>query len=366
MHFPWCAKKCPYCDFNSHAVNGDIPEQQYIDALISDLSSQWSEVTEPRSLVSIFLGGGTPSLFSAGAIADLLAAISQRFDLTDTEITLEANPGTFDQAQFSGYRAAGVNRISIGVQSFDDRQLQQLGRIHRADAAKQAYKGAVNAGFERINIDLMYGLPGQSLSSAMSDLQQAIELEPEHLSWYQLTIEPNTVFYNQPPLLPQIDDINDMMDRGFELTKSAGYHRYEISAYAQAGGEAQHNLNYWQFGDYLGVGAGAHGKLTIERNIVRTTKSRVPKDYLAAPEQTRQLSVAKDQLPTEFLMNALRLAEGFTLSQFEVRTGLSRDAIQGFITRAKGKGLIDCSGELIRPSQRGLDFLNESLLLVDD
>jgi putative oxygen-independent coproporphyrinogen III oxidase len=367
IHFPWCVRKCPYCDFNSHEAN-DFPESDYINTLLLDLEQELEQ--EPRRTIkSIFMGGGTPSLFSDDAIEKLLNGIRRWFDLSTIEITMEANPGTFDQKHFDGYRAAGVNRISLGAQSFSPASLERLGRIHHSEDIGHAFNGARQAGFERINIDLMHGLPNQTPQDACSDLQQAISLAPEHISWYQLTIEPNTVFYSRPPTLPVEDDLTAIFDAGVAHLQGAGYLQYETSAYALPGEQAHHNLNYWQFGDYLGIGAGAHGKQTHDTLksdglISRSLKTRMPTDYLANPTAKRQEVQAKE-IQLEFLMNALRLNDGFEISLFEARTGLSRYALDDFISAALGKGLIETTDNHIKPSALGRRFLNDLLLLVD-
>lgn len=368
VHFPWCAKKCPYCDFNSHESNAPVPFKQYIDALIKDLDQELT--SEPRRrLVSIFMGGGTPSLFPDREIARLVSAIRERLDISDSEITIEANPGTFDQAQFDGYREAGINRISIGAQSFSADALQKLGRIHNPDEIITAYEGARKAGFDRINIDLMHGLPGQTLDLALSDLKNAVSLKPEHLSWYQLTIEPNTVFYKRPPRLPLEETLDDILFEGLQALQRAKYLQYETSAFAKPGEEALHNLNYWQFGDYLGIGAGAHGKVTRQGRIVRTSKTRVPSDYLDRAETGDQSSnestVEQKDLVLEFLMNSLRLTHGFNLNLFESRTGLERAVLEPFIKRATDQGLLICSKDEVVTTPKGRIFLNELLLLID-
>lgn len=363
IHFPWCVRKCPYCDFNSHELGGEVPARQYVDALLQDFNSQIDN-QEQRPLVSVFMGGGTPSLFPPDALARLLETIGRRLDLASAEITLEANPGTFDQAHFDGYREAGINRLSIGVQSFSDASLKAVGRIHSGNEAQRAYEGARQAGFDRINLDLMYALPGQSMGAALEDLRTAVSLAPTHLSWYQLTIEPNTYFYRYPPKLPDGDDASRISEAGQRLLVDAGYERYEISAYARETDQSQHNLNYWEFGDYIGIGAGAHGKLTTPEGIRRTTKSRAPGDYLAAPEKTRSDLVSPDDLVLEFLMNALRLTRGFRLQTFEQRTGLDRKALDDFIQKATAKGLLSCDGDQVMPTEKGTEFLNDLLLLL--
>ncbi len=363
VHFPWCVRKCPYCDFNSHEASGEIPANEYVEVLIRDLDQEL--INEPRrQLRSIFMGGGTPSLIPPEAIAKLLSAIRQRFDLEDIEITLEANPGTFDQNNFDGYHAAGVNRISLGAQSFSEPALQALGRIHQPDDITRAFEGGRKAGIERINVDLMHGLPGQDCAAAEADLHAAIALSPEHISWYQLTIEPNTVFHKRPPRLPEDKVLEDIYFRGQEILGEAGFYQYETSAYATAQEQSQHNLNYWEFGDYLGIGAGAHGKLTRGEQIIRTTKSRKPADYLNNA-RAKQAMVPSDEKVTEFLMNALRLTTGFPVSLFEARTGLSRDALLPFIERASNADLLVSDQQWLCPTELGQRFLTDLLLLID-
>ena len=293
IHIPWCLQKCPYCDFNSHASQGEsVPEQEYVDCLLSDLQGE-AALAQGRPLQSIFIGGGTPSLLSPQALSRLLSGVREQLDcVSNMEVTMEANPGTFEIDRFAGFRKAGVNRLSIGVQSFDDACLQQLGRVHDAAQAKQAIAAAKQLGFDHVNVDLMHGLPGQTPALAKADLQQAIDLAPDHLSWYQLTLEPNTLFYSQPPELPEEDDLVDIQEAGQDLLQAAGYKQYEISAWCQAsiasgvGNEAKHNLNYWRFGDYLGIGAGAHGKVSVmvdgELKVTRLVKLRQPKAYMQA------------------------------------------------------------------------------------
>jgi oxygen-independent coproporphyrinogen-3 oxidase len=360
IHFPWCARKCPYCDFNSHEASGSIPEAAYIAQLLEDLKSQPVD----RSLVSIFLGGGTPSLFKPDSITQLISGIENYFDLTEIEITMEANPGTFDQQHFEGYRDAGVNRLSIGAQSFSNEHLEALGRIHTADEIHRAFQGARKAGFNRINLDLMYGLPGQATIAALKDLEQATNLGPEHISWYQLTIEPNTYFNRYPPLLPREQQIVDMEHRGRSLLADTGFIQYEISAYAKTGEASRHNLNYWQFGDYIGIGAGAHGKITRGGIIYRTTKTRVPADYLRSARTTEK-AVSSGDIVTEFLMNSLRMTGGFSLEQFELTTGLSRERLDPFCEKATARRWIEIQGDHLVPTPEGQQFLNDLLLLTD-
>jgi len=363
LHFPWCVRKCPYCDFNSHALRGEVPEVQYIDALLRDLDWELSLAPSPEPLVSIFFGGGTPSLFSATAIGRVLEGVQRRLSFApDIEITLEANPGTADASNFRGYRAAGVNRLSIGVQSFDATMLKALGRIHGPDEARRAVALAREAGFDNINLDLMYALPQQSLTGAAADLDAAFALAPEHLSYYHLTLEPNTEFHARPPPLPDADAAWAMQEQGQALLAQRGYEQYEVSAYARTGRRCRHNLNYWEFGDYIGVGAGAHGKRTGAGGIRRRARQKHPRGYLEAAGTAAALQedkvVPAAELPFEFAMNALRLNEGFRPQAFEQRTGLSYAALAQPLARALGQGLIEQPGAAVRPSERGRAFLN--------
>jgi len=364
IHIPWCVRKCPYCDFNSHVASAVLPEQEYVDALLADLDQDLGAV-HGRPISSIFFGGGTPSLFSAEALGRLLAGVEQRIAFTsDVEITLEANPGTFEQAKFIAYRALGINRLSIGVQSFQPAKLQALGRIHTGDEAVRAADMARQAGFDNFNLDLMHGLPDQSLADALADLRQAIALAPTHLSWYQLTLEPNTVFWNQPPPLPEDDILWDIQEAGQALLAEHGYEQYEVSAYARPGRAARHNLNYWSFGDFIGIGAGAHGKLSHpDGSIVRTWKTRLPKDYLnpAKAFKAGEKALTAEQLPFEFLMNALRLTEGVDASLFQGRTGLSLDNLAKARRQAEQKGLLQVEPTRLAATPQGQLFLNDLL-----
>ncbi|GAA5524296.1 heme chaperone HemW [Microbulbifer aestuariivivens] len=370
VHIPWCVRKCPYCDFNSHAAGETLPEADYVQQLRRDLHSQLPWV-QGRRLSSIFFGGGTPSLFSAAAIADILGAAEELIGFTrDIEITLEANPGTFEQQKFAGYRDAGVNRLSIGVQSFDAQQLDNLGRIHSGAEAAGALAMARRAGFDNINLDLMHGLPQQTEAEALADLERAVDLAPEHISWYQLTIEPNTAFYSAPPLVPGPAHIVSMQGAGRDLLARNGYHRYEVSAYAREGREARHNLNYWGFGDYLGIGAGAHGKLTLpgEGRVVRTRRTRAPRHYLAlaggrdgllpAPQGE---AVAKEELPLEFLMNALRLVRGVPVDVFKRYTGLPLSALAAVWPALEQMELVEPLDSRVAASVFGFDYIDEIL-----
>lgn len=371
IHIPWCVRKCPYCDFNSHQSEASIPESEYVAALRQDLQAD-AEWAQGRKLTSIFFGGGTPSLFSAQAIGQILSDAERIVGFEkDIEITLEANPGTFEQDKFSGFRSAGVNRLSIGIQSFNNEQLQALGRIHDSDSALNATATARRAGFDNINLDLMHGLPGQSLTAAMRDLTTALDFGPEHLSWYQLTIEPNTVFYSKPPPLPVEDTLADIQDAGHEKLQHAGFKHYEVSAYARAA-RARHNLNYWQFGDYLGIGAGAHGKITLpaSNDILRHWKIRQPEGYIKAPQGPGKFTnpfcagreaLATEALPLEFLLNALRLHDGCAPDLFTERTGLALDALQPQWQSLAEKGLVHPLQQRIGTTELGMRFLNDVL-----
>ncbi len=364
VHIPWCVRKCPYCDFNSHTASPVLPEEEYIDALLADLDQDLPAVYG-RPLSSIFFGGGTPSLFSAAALGRLLAGVEQRIAFApDIEITLEANPGTFEQNKFVAYRKLGINRLSIGIQSFQAQKLEALGRIHTGDEALRAAEMARRAGFDNFNLDLMHGLPDQSLEEALDDLRQAIALAPTHLSWYQLTLEPNTVFWNQPPVLPEDDILWDIQEAGQALLAEHGFSQYEVSAYARPGKAARHNLNYWSFGDFIGIGAGAHGKLSHhDGRIVRTWKTRLPKDYLnpAKPFKAGEKGLAADELPFEFLMNALRLTEGVDAGLFAQRTGLSLQSLATARASAEQKGLLQVEPTRLVATARGQLFLNDLL-----
>jgi putative oxygen-independent coproporphyrinogen III oxidase len=375
IHFPWCAKKCPYCDFNSHEIKGDIPEGQYIDALLSDLDQDLITIKN-QPLVSIFMGGGTPSLFSPEAIHRLLGGIRSRLDFADDiEITMEVNPATVqkglvgDRERFAGYYAAGITRLSIGVQSLNDTHLNLLGRVHSGSDAINAITAAKQAGFTNFNIDLMHGLSEQNLQNALADLKAAIALEPTHISWYQLTIEPNTVFYNRPPTLPDDDTLWEIYQTGLNQLASQGFHRYEISAFSRPGKQSVHNQNYWQFGDYIGIGAGAHGKYTHNSVVTRRAKTRQPEHYLASSRQAgganfKDTIVDQGELPIEFLMNALRLTDGFNQALYEMRTGLPLSTLQAFLNRTQPLGLIEERNGWIKPTNKGAQFLNSMLEMV--
>lgn len=365
IHIPWCVRKCPYCDFNSHTTTDPLPEQDYIDALLRDLDRELRTV-QARPLVSIFFGGGTPSLFSPGAIQQLLYAVQQRIDWQqDIEITLEANPGTVDEQHFIGFRQAGINRLSLGVQSFNNLSLQRLGRIHNGEDAERALHGARAAGFDAINLDLMYGLPGQSADDALADLRRALALAPGHLSWYELTLEPNTAFYKQPPVLPQESAMEAIEASGRELLQQAGYGRYEVSAYAQTCRKSKHNCNYWQFGDYLGLGAGAHSKISQlrENRIYRQWKTRMPTDYIKTTDSgtadNRELTA--QSLPLEFMMNALRLSKGVPRNLYTARTGTDIAPIEPILEQLQRKGLLMADDERICTTANGSRFLDSVL-----
>lgn len=364
IHIPWCVRKCPYCDFNSHAAGPELPEDAYVQALLADLAADRQHV-HGRRLTSIFFGGGTPSLFSASALGRILEGLEREVGFeNDIEITLEANPGTFEQAKFADYRALGINRLSIGVQSFQADKLKALGRIHDGDEAVRAADMARRAGFDNFNLDLMHGLPDQSVADALADLEQAIALAPTHLSWYQLTMEPNTVFWSQPPELPEDDALWEIQEAGQARLAQAGYLQYETSAYARDGLRARHNLNYWTFGDFLGIGAGAHAKLSSpEGRILRTWKTRLPKDYLnpAKAFQAGERVLEAVDLPFEFMMNALRLVNGVPAELFEQRTGLPLQAIAEACREARAQGLLAEDDRRLRPSERGQLFLNDLL-----
>ena len=371
IHLPWCLKKCPYCDFNSHEAKGEFPEQRYLDALRADLESSLPLIWG-RSVHSVFIGGGTPSLFSPDAIDRLLSDVRALLRLeADTEITLEANPGTFEKDRFKAFREAGVTRLSVGVQSFDDRFLQRLGRVHSADQARAALDEAARH-FETFNIDLMYALPGQTLADLDRDLDIALGFNPPHLSVYHLTLEPNTYFAKFPPVLPDEDLAYAMLDRITERTGQAGLARYEVSAYARAGHRCFHNWNYWQFGDYLGIGAGAHGKLSFAHRVLRQVRWRDPQLYMDNALQGQPMSseeeVAPGELPFEFMLNALRLREGFPLALFNERTGLPLSKIMPALQQAEAKGWIERDLAQLRPTERGFDFLSDlqELFLPDD
>jgi putative oxygen-independent coproporphyrinogen III oxidase len=379
-HFPWCVAKCPYCDFNSFALQGSLPEAQYIEALQRDLDAQLvtldSEQAGGRPIVSIFLGGGTPSLFSPDAIGGWLTSLRERLTLADdVEITLEANPGTIERGRFAGYRDAGITRVSLGAQSFGAAQLRALGRIHSADETRRAAEELHAAGLTNFNIDLMYALPDQTIDAALYDIDQALSLQPAHLSHYQLTLEVGTPFAARPPPnLPEDDTAEQMLTECLPRLEANGFRRYEVSAYARAGAQCRHNLNYWRFGDYLGIGAGAHGKVTSRVadaahamtggvRIRRSTQLREPRRYLGAVPQALQSTwVEPDQLPFEFMLNGLRLLEGFGRADFERGTGLAWQQIEATVEDLCQRGLLESGAAGVRPSARGLAFLNDALV----
>lgn len=367
IHFPWCVRKCPYCDFNSHEAKGGIPERQYIEALLKDLEQALPSIWG-RSIQTIFMGGGTPSLFSPEAMDSLLSGLRARLNFaSNIEITMEANPGSAEQGKFSEFRATGINRLSIGIQSFDDYQLQKLGRIHNRREAFRAAEIAHAAGFENFNLDLMFGLVKQSKEQALADLQNAIDLEPTHLSHYQLTIEPNTFFYHQPPETPDDDQLFEMQQQCQTLLADRGYTQYEVSAYARDNRQCRHNLNYWQFGDYLGLGAGAHSKLSQGQPLQITRQWRVkrPQDYLDSVNNGKHVGgeqvLTAEELPLEFMLNALRLVAGFDKTLFAERTSLELDMIETSLSQAMDTGLLEENEQRIRPSERGMQYLNELL-----
>jgi len=364
IHVPWCLKKCPYCDFNSHEAGGEVPESRYVDAVVADLEASVPKVWG-RRVHAIFLGGGTPSLFSARAIDRLLTAARTLLAVEpDAEVTLEANPGTFEQAKFRDFRGAGVNRLSVGIQSFDAGRLKAIGRVHDADEARRAAEMAV-ATFSNVNLDLMYALPGQSVEEALADIRTALGFGPQHLSAYHLTLEPNTLFHRYPPALPDEDAAAAMQEAIEGELAAAGYENYETSAFARPGFRSRHNLNYWRFGDYLGVGAGAHSKLSLPGRVWREARERQPKAYqdaaLAGDAIQEAHDVADGDLAFEFMMNALRLAEGFPVAMFAERTGLALAALEGPLARAEALGLLERDAFRVRPTARGRRFLNDLL-----
>lgn len=364
IHIPWCVQKCPYCDFNSHTLKGEVPHKEYVQHLLNDLDADLIHIGS-REVQTIFIGGGTPSLLSAESMADLLYGVKQRIAVhPNAEITMEANPGTVEAERFSGFQRAGVNRISIGVQSFGDDKLIRLGRIHGAEEAKNAARLAKQLGLRSFNLDLMHGLPDQSLPQALSDLQQAIALSPPHLSWYQLTIEPNTQFGSRPPKLPDDDMLWDIFSEGDKLLTAAGYQQYETSAYCKPGFQCQHNLNYWRFGDYLGIGCGAHGKISFEDGrIMRTVKTKHPKGFMEGRYLDQQNFVDNDDRPFEFFMNRFRLLEAFPRQDFSDYTGLSESTIRHQIDEALALGYISETETHWQITPHGKLFLNSLLEL---
>lgn len=371
IHIPWCVRKCPYCDFNSHEFSEACPEDKYVDALVDDFNQEAKHVCGlDTELQSIFIGGGTPSLFAGQSYQRVLSQVEKIIPFsTDIEISLEANPGTVEAERFSAYREAGINRLSLGIQSFDDNCLKQLGRIHNSAEAEKAIRIARGAGFENFNLDLMHGLPGQTTELALNDLQRAIDFEPSHLSWYQLTIEPNTFFHSHPPALPTEGILEEIQVRGQTLLKANGFEQYEVSAFASEGNSSKHNLNYWSFGDYLGIGAGAHGKLTSveQQKIFRTRKKKQPNHYLDAinGRQAERNEVSVDQRSVEYLMNALRLRTGFTVQEYENRTGLEFEQILKKVESLVEKGLMQLDkadrNSRVSTTDTGYRFLNSVL-----
>jgi oxygen-independent coproporphyrinogen-3 oxidase len=362
VHIPWCLKKCPYCDFNSHERRGEIPESRYVDALLADLESALPSIWG-RRVQTVFFGGGTPSLFAPESIDRILAGVRARVPLAaDAEITLEANPGTFERARFAGFRQAGINRLSVGVQSFEPRFLQMLGRVHDADEARAAAAAAIEI-FGNANLDLMYALPGQTLADAKGDLAAALSFSPPHLSFYHLTIEPNTLFHRYPPKLPDDETAADIEDAVAAALGAAGYAHYETSAYARAGYECRHNLNYWRFGDYLGIGAGAHSKLSFRDRVVRQVRHKQPLRYIEEVERGSPLlednTVERGEIGFEFMLNALRLTDGVPAALFAERTGFPITIVQKPLDEAERRGLIEHDHLHIRPTSLGQRFLND-------
>ncbi|TDB48656.1 radical SAM family heme chaperone HemW [Photorhabdus khanii] len=364
IHIPWCVQKCPYCDFNSHALKGDVPHQEYVDHLLADLKADLPMVNG-REITTIFIGGGTPSLLSSQGMQQLLDGVRTLLPVSpQAEITMEANPGTVEADRFSGYQQAGINRISIGVQSFSPDKLVRLGRIHGPDEAKRAAHLADSLRLRSFNLDLMHGLPNQSLDEALDDLRQAIALSPPHLSWYQLTIEPNTSFGSRPPALPDDDALWDIFSQGHQLLTAAGYQQYETSAYAKPGYQCQHNLNYWRFGDYLGIGCGAHGKITFEDGrILRTVKTKYPRGYMQGRYLDKQHQVENEDRPFEFFMNRFRLLEAMPKQDFSDFTGLSESSIRNQIDQALAAGYLSETTTYWQITQKGKLFLNSLLEL---
>ncbi|MBT1443298.1 radical SAM family heme chaperone HemW [Shewanella sp. JM162201] len=364
IHIPWCVQKCPYCDFNSHGKQGELPQEEYVDNLLTDLDADLGYV-QGRKLHSIFIGGGTPSLFDAAAIGRILDGVKARIPFCDNiEITMEANPGTLEHDDFAAYRKAGVTRLSVGVQSFSKDKLNLLGRIHGKDEATRAATLASAAGYQSFNLDLMHGLPNQSFDEAMADIDTAAALNPPHLSWYQLTIEPNTLFHSRPPQLPDDEDLWHIYQEGQKKLAALGYEQYEISAYAKPGFQCRHNLNYWQFGDYLGIGCGAHGKLTIpdEDRIVRTVKIKHPKGYIGALSHlSERTEVAREDRALEYLMNRLRLMTPIPKAEFEARTGLNASSLDEGMQSASARGLIEESEQHWTLTPKGHMFVNDLL-----
>lgn len=362
IHIPWCVQKCPYCDFNSHALKGEVPHQEYVEHLLKDLDESL-HLVQGRQLSTIFIGGGTPSLLSSQAMQLLMDGVRERIPLsTGCEVTMEANPGTVEAERFSGYQQAGINRISIGVQSFDAEKLTRLGRIHGPQEAERAAQLATGLGLRSFNLDLMHGLPDQSIEQALYDLRQAIALNPPHLSWYQLTIEPNTLFASRPPKLPDDDDLWDIFEQGDQLLREAGYEQYETSAYAKPGYRCEHNLNYWRFGDYLGIGCGAHGKITLaDGKIMRTVKTRHPKGFMRGEYLDKQFMVADEDKAFEFFMNRFRLLEPCPRQDFVELTGLAEQQVRPALDNAIQAGYLQETAEHWQITAKGKLFLNSLL-----
>lgn len=367
VHIPWCVRKCPYCDFNSHEAKLAIPENLYVETLLQDLNQSLILIKEKRSLTSIFFGGGTPSLFSPKAIETILMGIQKHFAIDNIEITLEANPGTIDESRFIGFRKAGINRLSIGIQSLQDDKLKALGRIHNRDYALRAIETAHLAGFTNFNVDLMHGLPNQSIEDALGDLQDALHWQPNHLSWYQLTIEPNTFFHHSPPKLPQEEILWDIQDQGKTYLAQKDMKQYEVSAYCKPGYLCKHNQNYWEFGDYIGIGAGAHSKLTDrdQQIITRHWHVKNPTDYLDPKKNfmASQKTITPEDTIFEFMLNALRLTDGVPMTLFTERTGLSSDRLEPILTQAKQKKLLVDDNFILKPTEFGQRFLNDLISL---
>jgi len=367
IHIPWCEKKCPYCDFNSHLARTTVDENAYVNELLRDLDAdikKFGQITTEREIQTIFVGGGTPSLFSAQSYDRLFKGLRERLNFSaNIEVTLEANPGSSESEKFKGFRQAGINRLSIGVQSFNQKHLQSLGRVHNSQEALRAAGFAREAGFDNFNLDLMFGLPSQDLEQSLADIKQALSLSPTHLSYYQLTIEPNTLFHHNPPITPDDELLWDMQEQLQGELASNGYSQYEVSAYSQNDKRCQHNLNYWQFGDYLGIGAGAHGKLTLESHqISRLWKIKHPNTYIDRDDKTGGADqVATQQIPFEFMMNALRLNHGFNLETFTSRTGLAQTTIQPLLDLHESQGLIKLSDSTIIPTTFGHNMINNML-----
>ena len=365
IHIPWCIKKCPYCDFNSHVATSVIPEADYVKAVIEDLKNDLPWV-QGRKLHSIFFGGGTPSLFSGFSIGAILIEAERLIGFENNiEITLEANPGVMDQQNFSDLYAAGVNRLSIGIQSFNDTHLKSLGRVHGSQDALSAIDIAQSSGFSNFNIDLMHGLPNQSIANAINDIEIAVSSGASHISWYQLTIEPNTEFFSRPPLLPADDRLADIQQSGLNIIKKNNYSQYEVSAFARNGQKSRHNVNYWQFGDYLGIGAGAHGKITIpeDNQVLRTTKTRQPKDYLnrVGSPLAKKTEISKEDIILEFMMNGLRLNNGVPTHYLSSRTGVDEKSIKQKVSKLQSQGLMESSALRYQTTSLGYQFLNTVL-----